>query len=136
MNIDLVVFDMAGTTVRDDDAVNSCLRDALAAQIVVTREEVNSVMGLPKPIAIQMLLDQKKPGSQPAPPAVVGTIHEDFLARMIRHYETASGIEAMPHTLETFCQLKEAGIRLALDTGFSRPIVDAILERLGWNEGG
>jgi len=137
MNIDLVVFDMAGTTVRDDDVVNSCLRDALAAaQVVVSREEVNSVMGLPKPIAIQMLLERKKPGSEPASPESVGAIHADFLARMIRHYETAPGIEPMPHTMETFYQLKEAGIRLALDTGFSRPIVDAILERLGWNEGG
>ena len=30
MKIELVVFDMAGTTVRDDDAVNPCLREALA----------------------------------------------------------------------------------------------------------
>jgi phosphonatase-like hydrolase len=131
MNIDLVVFDMAGTTVRDDDAVNTCLREALAAQAIVTRDEVNSVMGLPKPIAIQLLLDRKQ--SQPATPESVAAIHEDFLARMIRHYQTAPGIEPMPHTLDTFCQLKEAGIRLALDTGFSRKIVDAILERLGWN---
>ena len=28
---ELVVFDMAGTTVHDEDSVNRCLRDALAA---------------------------------------------------------------------------------------------------------
>jgi phosphonatase-like hydrolase len=136
MNIDLVVFDMAGTTVRDDDAVNICLRDALATEVIVTREEVNSVMGLPKPVAIQQLLDRKEYRSKPAPPELVAAIHREFLARMIRHYQTAPRIEPMPHTLETFCQLKEAGVRLALDTGFSRQIVDAILERLGWNMGG
>jgi phosphonatase-like hydrolase len=42
----------------------------------------------------------------------------------------------MPHTSDTFRRLKQAGVRLALDTGFSRPIVNAILERLGWNNGG
>ncbi len=31
MNVQLVVFDMAGTTVYDGDAVNVCLRGALQA---------------------------------------------------------------------------------------------------------
>ena len=29
--VQLVVFDLAGTTVNDDDSVNRCIRDALAA---------------------------------------------------------------------------------------------------------
>jgi phosphonatase-like hydrolase len=135
MSIELVIFDMAGTTVRDDDAVNVCLRQALAAKIAVTREEANSVMGLPKPIAIGLLLEAKLTG-QPAPPELVNTLYEDFFKRMLHHYRTAPGIEPMPYALDAFCQLKEAGVRLALDTGFSRPIADAVLERLGWNEGG
>ena len=32
MKIELVVFDMAGTTVNDDDGVNRCVREALAAR--------------------------------------------------------------------------------------------------------
>src|SRR5215472_9111515 len=125
MNIKLVIFDMAGTTVRDDDAVNVCLRDALASHISVTRDEVNSVMGLPKPIAIHLLLERKLADGQSPSAPLVNSIHEDFLDRMIRHYRTAPGIEPMPHTLDTFYQLKEAGVSIALDTGFSRPIVDA-----------
>lgn len=136
MCIKLVIFDMAGTTVRDDDAVNLCLRAALAKHLVVTRDEVNSVMGLPKPTAIRLLLERKLSGGHAALASLVGVIHEDFLARMLDHYRTAPGIEPMPHTLDTFRQLKEAGVHLALDTGFSRPIVNAILERLAWNEGG
>jgi phosphonatase-like hydrolase len=135
MNIDLVVFDMAGTTVRDDDAVNRCLREALSKHTVVTREDVNSVMGIPKPIAIQLLLE-KRSGSHAISPALVTQVHDDFLQSMLQHYQSAPRIEPMPHTLEVFWQLKEAGLKIALDTGFSRPIVNAILERLGWNEGG
>jgi phosphonatase-like hydrolase len=42
----------------------------------------------------------------------------------------------MPHTMDAFTELKEAGVCIALDTGFSRVIVDAILERLGWLDSG
>ncbi len=54
MAIELVVFDLAGTTVDDGDAVNRCLRATLAAAgFEASSEEVNNVMGLPKPEAIR-----------------------------------------------------------------------------------
>jgi len=130
--IRLVVFDMAGTTIRDDDAVNTCLREALAASITVSRADVNKVMGLPKPIAIRELLEAKGAGSGGA--ELVDAIHEDFLARMVHFYRTAPNVEPMPHAVETFQELREAGLSLVLDTGFSRPIVDAILTRLSWDD--
>lgn len=132
MRVELVVFDMAGTTVRDDDAVNDCLRQALAPFATVTRAEVNTVMGLPKRVAIRDLLLLRASGREHESAGRVESIHDDFLARMIRFYETAPGVEPMPHAIETFSQLKAAGVKLALDTGFSRPIVDTILARLGW----
>lgn len=123
---------MAGTTVRDNDAVSACLRAALAAGgVAATRDEINEVMGLPKPTAIGLLLERKL--AQPALPKAVSDLHEDFLQRMISFYNAAPGVEPMPHTLEAMSQLKTAGVKLALDTGFSRPIVQAILERLGWD---
>jgi phosphonatase-like hydrolase len=137
ISIELVVFDMAGTTVRDDDAVNTCLRDALAAgEIAATRDEINEVMGMPKPTAIDLLIQRKLALRQPAPPRMVAAIHDDFLRRMISFYHTAPGVEPMPHAVETMHQFKEAGVKLALDTGFSRPIVQAILQRLGWDTDG
>ncbi len=58
-DIELVVFDMAGTTVCDDDSVNRCLREALAAAgLAVAPAAVNAVMGLPKPQAISILIEQ------------------------------------------------------------------------------
>jgi len=131
---ELVVFDMAGTTVRDDDSVNRCLRAALAAaSLEVTRDEVNAVMGLPKPTAIKLLLEQKQSG--PAQIEKVDWIHDEFLRRMIEFYETDPDVESMPYAVATLLRLKKNGIKVALDTGFSRPIVDAILKRLGWADG-
>jgi phosphonatase-like hydrolase len=133
MKIELVVFDMAGTTIRDDDAVNICLREAISeAGESVTRDEVNEVMGIAKPVAIRKLLEKR---STPlVTDARVDQIYQDFFRRMKHHYQTSANIEPMPHAIETFSKLKEAGVRIALDTGFSRGIVDAILERLGWKD--
>jgi len=124
---------MAGTTVRDDDAVNRCLCAALAETGVgVTRDEVNEVMGMPKPVAIALLLERRKYTGSAAPPAEVTTIHEDFLRRMISFYRTDPAVREIDGASEILRQLRRAGLKLALDTGFSRDIVDTILQRLGW----
>jgi phosphonatase-like hydrolase len=131
VKIELVVFDVAGTTVRDDDAVNDCLRAALAAAGVrVTRADVNQVMGIAKPVAIGKLLERH--GSSRATPSHVHEIHDDFLERMIAHYKNSEGIQPMPHAEDTFMRLRRGGVRVALDTGFSRTILDTILDRLKW----
>jgi phosphonatase-like hydrolase len=135
MKIQLVVFDVSGTTVRDDDAVNTCMQEALGGFVRVTRADVNPLMGLPKETAIRKLLELKLSPAQTVSQKLVARVHEDFLARMLRFYRTAPCVEPMPHAMETFGRLKEAGLRLALGTGFNRLIVDAILERLGWNRG-
>jgi phosphonatase-like hydrolase len=135
MPIRLVVFDMAGTTVRDNDAVNHCLRYALAEDWVeVTREAVNQVMGLPKPTAIRILLDKHQSGKPAATTSEVDSIHDRFLKRMIQYYQTHPDVREIPGAKEVFQQLKAANIKTALDTGFSRPILDAILKRLDWDD--
>ena len=133
LKIDLVVLDMAGTTVQDDDAVNRCLCAALAgAGLAVTRDEINEVMGLPKPVAIALLLERRKYAGGMAPPAEVASIHESFLRRMIDFYRADPAVREIDGASEILRQLRSAGLKLALDTGFSRDIVDAILKRLSW----
>lgn len=134
MNIQLVVFDIAGTTVRDDDAVNRCLREALAAGgVEVSREEVNTVMGLPKPEAIAALLTAKQPEATPPPAQRVKALYHEFLHRMIEFYRHDPAVAPMPGAEACFARLKRRGLRLALDTGFSRAIVQVILRRLDWD---
>jgi phosphonatase-like hydrolase len=133
MRIKLVVLDMAGTTIEDADAVNSCLREALkSGQVDVTRDEVNAVMGMPKPVAIRTLLERRWNNQAPVPQSVIDRLYEDFSARMLRHYRTDPGVRPMPHASEVLREIRAAGTKIVLDTGFSRPIADAILDRLGW----
>jgi phosphonatase-like hydrolase len=124
---ELVIFDMAGTTVHDaGNPVHRCLRDALAsAGVAVTHEQVNAVMGYPKPDAIRQLLIS---GSE----SRVQEIHAYFVERMIAHYRTNPSVREIEGASLVFVTLRSAGIKVALDTGFSRDIADVIIERLGW----
>jgi len=135
MTIRLVVLDMAGTTIRDDDAVNTCLREALeGARVYVNRDEVNAVMGLPKPVAIRALVERNWHDGT-IPQALIEAIHDEFAARMLSHYRTDPSVRPMPYAALVLREIRAAGRKVALDTGFSRPIADAILDRLGWAEG-
>lgn len=133
MRPELVVFDMAGTTVYDGDAVHRSLSEALfAADVRVTRDEINEVMGIAKPVAIRSLMERKRAD---VTEEAVERIHADFLDRMLRYYRTDQAVRAIEGAEQTFSWLHGQGIKVALDTGFSRPIADAILERLGWKDG-
>ncbi len=58
MAVGLVVFDIAGTTVEDPDGVGGCLKAALSADgIAWEADSVNAIMGIPKPMAIQQLME-------------------------------------------------------------------------------
>jgi phosphonatase-like hydrolase len=129
--IDLVVFDMAGTTVNDEDSVNRCLRDALAAAgLVVEAAEVNRVMGLSKPRAIAMLVERLGRRNELADR--LEEIHRDFVQRSLAFYRNDPSVREISGATRVFERLQRAGVRVALNTGFDRSITGAILDRLGW----
>ncbi len=130
----LAVFDVAGTTVMDDDGVVHCLRRALEPHADVSALEAAAVMGLPKPVAIRELLAAHAVADGTQLDRLVDEVHLAFRVAMVAHYRTqslrpAAGAEGV------FEALRAAGVRVALDTGFSRDILDAVLERLGWAVG-
>ena len=130
---ELAVFDVAGTTVLDGDAVVTCLHEALAQRIPVSVQDAASVMGLPKPVAIRQLLaaDGARRGEELD--AAVDEAHNLFRSRLIERYGEPGSLIPADGAERLFAVLRQAGIRVALDTGFSRDILDTILVRLGWN---
>lgn len=133
--IQLVVFDMAGTTVEDKDSVQKALQTALAkVNIAVALEETVEVMGYPKPEAIRILLEQKLEDKSRITPDFIEEIHQYFVQDMVDYYKQSPEIREKQGVSETFRLLRNHQIKVALDTGFSRPIADAIIERLKWQE--
>ena len=137
MAIQLVVFDMAGTTVDDRGVVNRCFRETLALNgLAVRPEAVDAVMGLRKPDAFRELLGQTPSPLASALLEKIDIIHADFVERMIDFYANDPGVKEIPGTTALFQFLKETGVKVTLDTGFSRDIADTILKRLGWVKNG
>ena len=129
--IELVVFDMAGTTVRDQDDVGACFRATLAAAgVAVDVAAADAVMGLPKPEAIRRMLTGVGRSDLLAD---VDRIHADFVGRMRHHYTTHPGVGEVPGAAAVFAELRRAGVKVALNTGFSRAVTQALLDRLGWS---
>jgi len=135
MSVQLVVFDLAGTTVKENFDVQRILKNAFGkARLEITIEQANKVMGIPKPVAIRQLLEQVKHDS--INDEIIRTIHADFVTDMIRFYEHDQSVQENVGVTETFKKLKQQGVKVVVDTGFDRPIVDALLNRMGWSANG
>lgn len=129
--VEIVVFDLAGTTVYDNKDVHKVLQYALkTGGVDITIEEANSVMGIPKPDAIKQLLKEKK--YQLITEELIDSIHHSFVTKMVDFYKTDLQVSEKEGVSATFMKLKEAGIKVAIDTGFDRTITNVVLERMGW----
>ncbi|MBY0432757.1 MAG: HAD hydrolase-like protein [Cyclobacteriaceae bacterium] len=132
---ELIVFDLAGTTVKDNRDVHRVLQMALEQyHVPISLEDANEVMGIPKPVAIEKLLQQyQHPDIRPE---LIADIHEIFVKSMIDFYRFSPEVGENEGVSDTFRKLKDEGIRVAVDTGFDRPITNALLERMQWREKG
>ncbi|MBI3138045.1 MAG: hypothetical protein HYZ15_05640 [Sphingobacteriales bacterium] len=124
MSIRLAVFNMAGATVVDKNNVARAFISASAKQgLEIDTADANPLMGYHKPLAIQLMLEKPEIGPDAE---FIGEIHADFEEEMIDFYEYDPSVIPMPGAEELFLQLKEKGIRIALNTGFSKRIADTI----------
>ncbi|GGC23757.1 phosphatase [Parapedobacter defluvii] len=132
MSIALVVFDIAGTTVRDNDNVGEAFQAALDKfGYQIPLDQINPYMGYEKNKAIREILKAHQGDTEVIDAHHVAAIHRSFVGRMVRYYETKD-IQPLPNVEETFARLRNMGIKIALNTGFSRNIADVIVEKLGW----
>lgn len=131
MGIELIVFDLAGTTVRDNKDVHRMLKNAMNVfGISISIDEANAVMGIPKPIAIKQLLEVKN--YPDISPELIHHIHVEFVEQMIEFYQKDASVGEKEGVSNTFKVLKERGVKIVVDTGFDRQITDPLLTRLGW----
>ncbi len=132
----LVVFDMAGTTVRDKGNVAEAFVHAFEQnQLPIPATEVNKVMGWRKKDAIQMLLAHYHPAAEITDIEIKEKIHDSFIRNMISFYEGDDDLKPLPYSEELFSKFKKNKVKVALNTGFTKAITDVILKKLKWHEG-
>ena len=132
--IKLAIFDMAGTTVADNNFVAKAFKNAFSIHgYDVTEEQVNPLMGYKKITAIKTVMDQL---GEEYDEELLNDIHTDFEYEMIEFYKSDPAVSAINNVEDVFMQLKENGVNIALNTGFPKSIADVIVDRLQWVERG
>ncbi|WP_291526075.1 phosphonatase-like hydrolase [Branchiibius sp. NY16-3462-2] len=129
--LELVAFDIAGTTVQEGGRVYVALEEAARALGAdPTAEQIESWMGADKRAAISGLLTAS--GIE-ADSQVVEAGFADFRARLDAAYGEHPPTP-MPGVLDLFDALHARGTKVALTTGFDRPVVDTVLAAVGWDD--
>ncbi|WP_375447969.1 HAD family hydrolase [uncultured Fibrella sp.] len=131
----LVVFDMAGTTVTDRHEVEQCFAEAAAQTgLSVGAERILAMQGLAKRHVFETLWGEILGVDHPQLKAHVDTSYQRFTEVLEAHYLTHE-VTPTAGCLDTFAFLREQEIPVALTTGFYRKVTDIILKKLGWLDG-
>ena len=126
----LVVFDLAGTTVRDDGQVPAAFAAALLEHgIQVTPGQIAGVRGSSKKEAIRHFVPEGPEHSRRVEQA-----YASFQAEVRARYETG-GVSAIDGAEAVFAWLRTRRVRIAFNTGFDRAITTLLLQGLGWSSG-
>lgn len=129
----MVVFDMAGTTVNEDNLVYKTLRNAINnAGFEFSLDEVlDQGAGKEKRQAIRSVLATYGGITDEV---LTSKIYEEFIVSLTEAYAKEE-ILPQPNAIEVFSALKERNILAVLNTGYDRPTATSIIEKLGWKEG-
>jgi phosphonatase-like hydrolase len=128
----LACLDMAGTTVRDDGLVEQAFAVSIAGENLLPGTAayeraltiVRKTMGQSKIDVFRLLLGDVERAN------AANALFEEAYADLV-----ADGlVKPIPGASDAITVLRDAGVKVALMTGFARPTQDAILDALGWRE--
>ncbi len=129
-SIQLVVLDMAGTTVSDTFSVHDSMIKAFQEHdLIIDRKLASNVLAVPKPIGINIILTNH---FQIVDEQLIEKIHNSFKFHMNSYYRDNEAVSETKNTGLFFTYLKERNIKIVLDTGFSKETAELIVERLNW----
>jgi len=133
--IQLAIFDMAGTTVRDNKEVETCFRRAAEKTgLQMTAAEILSVQGWSKRYVFEEFWARQLGNRGEDWEMQVERSYQSFREILEEHYHQ-NDIQPTAGCLETFAFLRKNDIKIALTTGFYRKVANIILEKLGWLDG-
>ena len=127
---DLVVCDLAGTTIYDRGEVPAAFEQALReAGLAFDAAEVSAWRGASKREVVDRLVARQDGGGTIEPERVYRRFRELLLQRLAE-----AGPLSLPGVHETLVRLKADRCRLAATTGFDRDVVETILAAVPWAE--
>jgi phosphonatase-like hydrolase len=125
----LVVFDLAGTTIKDNGQVSDAFTSALSKhEIEFTPDQLSCVRGSSKREAVLSFIPEGPERARRAE-----SVYDSFRERLAELYRTG-GVEQIAGAESIFHRLRTEGVRVALNTGFDRDITELLLRSLNWND--
>lgn len=129
--IELVVFDMAGTTIEHGGQVPRAFETALKEYDVPAIEgEIKDRMGASKREVVRFFVERHC-GEREGASKLVERAYSDF-SRTLREYYSNGGASPIAGAEETFDWLHGRGVKVALTIGFDRSVAEVLLEAVGW----
>jgi phosphoglycolate phosphatase len=133
MRWQLACLGMAGTTIRDDGLVAQAVTVAVAGQGVVpgTAEHermlavVRKTQGRSSIEVFRLLLDGNEARAQAA-----NRTFEEAYGLLVDD----GAVTPIPGAVDAIRTLRDAGVKVALTTGFARTTQNAVLDALGWHD--
>ncbi|WP_426188257.1 HAD family hydrolase [Microbacterium sp. TWP3-1-2b2] len=129
--IELVVLDMAGTTIRDDGVVEQAFGRAAERTGVAERlpwadalQYVRDTMGMSKIDVFTHLSGGDVAAATAATAAFEGAYSE---------LVSEQGVAEIPGAAEAIAHMRDAGLKVVLTTGFAPVTRDALIDGLGWS---
>jgi phosphonatase-like hydrolase len=143
--IKLVVFDLSGTTVSDDNAVAKCLYSAAQRKgLNATLEDFQQTIGTNKIHLYEYMLARKdglvssfaelESRRFPEYHQQALEIFDEYSLQMVAFYRNE--VKPMPGAEDVFRWCRENNIKVATDTGFHRDVSNAIMHGLKWLDRG
>ncbi|MGC4102622.1 phosphonatase-like hydrolase [Ferruginibacter sp.] len=131
--IKMVVFDMAGTTVDEDNIVYKTLHKVInGAGFAVSFEQVLADgAGKEKLTAIKDII---KTTGKDADETTTAALYDHFLQELAFAYHDFE-LKPQDGAAEVFEELRKRSVQVVLNTGYNRETAVGILERLNWQEG-
>lgn len=132
--IKMVVFDMAGTTVNEDNVVYKTLQKAIndAGYSVSLSQVLLHGAGKEKLQAIKDILSQISDEDTVSEKAQ--DIFTNFLSFLKAAYDNLE-VSTFEGTVELFNYLHEQDVSVVLNTGYNRKTATSLLEKLNWQQG-
>ncbi|MEW9533935.1 HAD family hydrolase [Microbispora sp. NPDC049125] len=129
--VKLACLDLAGTTIGDIDMVERAFAEAIATQGIVpgtsayarAMVHVHRSRGCPPAEVFRGIF----PGNEAQAQAAHLTFERSYEGALER-----TGLAPLPGTVEAIEKLRDAGVRIALITGFSRATLGRLLSALPW----
>ena len=131
--IKMVVFDMAGTTVDENNVVYKTLQKVinLAGYNFTLEQVLETGAGKEKLAAIKDIIGLKH---REQPVELANNIYTDFVKELEIAYNTFE-LKAQSGAEDLFAALKAKNILVVLNTGYNKETANFILDKLGWQVG-